>query len=437
MNEAEAVAALDARSNYERDGRLVAPTLDRMRALADLLANPEKQTPAIHITGTNGKTTCAWAATQVLRAAGVSVGTYISPHLVSVRERLAYDGAPIAPDQFAEIYAYLDPFLREIDSRGERVTWFEAVTMMALLWFADRAAESAVIEVGMGGTWDATNIVDGKTAVITDVALDHPELGSTTVEVAREKGGIIKDGVVALTAARDPGVLAVLEARGRDTGSVVYTPGQAFSIEARDPAVGGQRIAFRLGGRFYEDLFLPLFGERIATDVVLGAAAAWAFLGEPEFGPDVLSEAFGSIRAPGRIEVARRRPLVVLDGAHNPAAAAALAAAVRESFRWDRLILVLGMLANKDAAGVIGALAPIVDDVLIARPASPRAADPAVLEEIAAAEGMRARRISTVAGALGAALEQASDSDCVLVSGSLYTVGEAKVALAHTLGETQ
>lgn len=429
MNEAEALRRLDARTNYERDGRLVAPSLGRMAALMERLDHPQRTAPVIHVTGTNGKTTCAWAATEVLRAMGLVVGTYISPHLKIVRERIAYDTVLISAQEFAETYAYLEPFMAEVDRGDQRITWFEAVTAMAFVWFADKAVDAQVIEVGMGGAWDATNVADGRVAVVTEVALDHPELGATTVDIAGEKAGIVKPGAIALTAERDDDVFAVLEPRARERGAELRRMGESFDIESREVGLGGQQVDLRLGGRLYRGLFLPLLGERMASDVALGATAAWSFLGERDLEEDLLAEAFAKIRAPGRVEVLRRRPLLVLDGAHNPAAAAALAAAMRESFRWDRLILVLGMLANKDAAGVIEALAPIVDDVFVAPVASPRSLPPELLEREAQAQDLRTRRVATVAGAVAAALEAAGESDCVLVSGSLYTVGEAKAAL--------
>lgn len=430
MNEREAIEALGRRTNYEATGSLVAPSLDRIRALLDLLDNPQRIVPALHVTGTNGKTTCARAAAEVLHATGLSVGTYTSPHLVSVRERIACDGEPIRAKDFADTYAYLEPYLEEIDARGDRVTWFEAVTALGFVWFADKSVDAQVIEVGMGGTWDATNVVDAPVAVITEVSLDHPELGSTPAEIAREKAGIVAEGAVVLTAERDPAVLAVIEERCRARGAELRRAGQAFAISSRAPAFRGQSLDIRIGAARFEGIHLPLFGERMAMDALLGAAAVSAFLGDRDVDGEIIAQAFSRLRSPGRVEPVRHKPLVVLDGAHNPAAAEALAAAMRESFTWRRLVLVVGMLGDKDVRGVIATLAPLADEILVAPVASLRAAPAERLETEVRFAGRECTRASSVGGALALALERATEEDCVCVTGSLYTVGEAKVALA-------
>ncbi|MBI4730518.1 MAG: bifunctional folylpolyglutamate synthase/dihydrofolate synthase [Acidobacteria bacterium] len=445
----EAVARLDARTNYEATGRLVAPTLERMRALAGLLANPSL--PAIHVTGTNGKTTCARAATEVLRAAGLAVGTYTSPHLHSPTERIAFDGVPISEDEFASTLEYLEPFLAEVDRLGSRVTWFEAVTAMALVFFADKAVDGAVIEVGMGGDWDATNVVDAQVAVITEVTLDHPELGATPTEIAREKAGIVKDGAIVLTAERDPEVLAVIERRCRERGAELRVAREvpalgaraeggsraAVVIEERLLAVGGQRLEIRIGDRRYEDLLLPLYGSGLALDAALGTAAAVAFLGDRDLADEAMSEAFSGMRSPGRVEVARREPLVVLDGAHNPRAAASVAEAMLESFHWDDLTLVAGMLGDKDVAGVLAALAPLAGEIVVAPVASPRSAPPERLRDALGALGRSATIARSVPEAVERAIASSGARDCVLVAGSLYTVGEARQSLARENRESR
>lgn len=429
MNEREALAALDRRSNYEASGRLPPPTLERIRALVELLDHPERAAPAVHITGTNGKTTCAWAATEVLRAAGLAVGTYTSPHLHSVRERIAYDGRPITPDELAGTYEYLEPFLADVDERVGPLTWFEVVTAMAYAWFAEKAVDALVVEVGMGGGWDATNVLDGAVAVVTEVALDHPELGATTVEVMGEKAGIVKPGATVLTAEGDPAVLAVLEDVCRARGAALRRHGEAFGMERRSLAVGGQQLDLRLGDRTVAGLLVPAFGERIALDVAVGAAAATALLGDRPLEDGLYAEALSRLRLPGRVEVVRRRPLVVLDGAHNVAAARALAGAVRESFTWERLTLVLGMLGNKDVEGVVAALAPLASRAVVAPVASPRAADAGRIAAAAAGAGLDVQSARSVADALSVAIETSGGSDAVLVTGSLYTVAEAAAAV--------
>jgi dihydrofolate synthase/folylpolyglutamate synthase len=420
----QALRALEAR----QPTRMV-PDLDRMRALSDLLNHPQRNYPSIHITGTNGKTSTAIAATELLRALGLSVGTYTSPHLHSVRERIAYDGAPISEEDFAETLAYLDPYLAQVDALGERVTYFETLTMLAQTWFAERAVDVAVVEVGMGGEWDATNLIDSRVAVVTEVAVDHPELGATAVEIAREKVGIIKENAVVVTGETAPDVLEVIADRCRTVGAELRVDGSPFALEDRRLAVGGQVLDLRVGGRRYEEVFAPVFGERLATDVMLGVAAVSAFVGDPEFDDAVLRAALGGIRTPGRIEVVKRKPLVIVDGAHNPDAADSLRAAVEESFRWERLILVLGILSDKDIAGVTRILAPMADVVIATRPTSTRAAGADQVAKEATVLGFEAITTNTVEGAVALALEQAGDEDCVLIAGSFYTVAEARNVL--------
>jgi dihydrofolate synthase / folylpolyglutamate synthase len=424
VNFREAVSELDARVPT----RMV-PDLKRIQALMELLAHPERAIPSIHITGTNGKTTTAMVATEVLRAAGLNTGTYTSPHLASPAERIALDGAPISDQLFADTLEYLTPLLERVDALGERVTWFETATAMAFTAFSDHAVDAAVIEVGMGGEWDATNVIDAPVAVITEVAVDHPELGSTPVEVAREKVGIIKDGAVVLTAERDPGVLAVIEERCKERGAELRIAGDAFALLDRRTGFGGQEISIRLRERVYSELLLPLFGSRLAEDALLGVAAASAFLGDRDLDDDVLLEALPKVRSPGRLEVVRRRPLVVLDGAHNPDAAEFLAGALRESFAWERLWLVVSILGDKDVAGVLARLATVANEAIVTRNESPRAAPiDRVVEELEAL-GVPHRSAPTVEDALQLALEHASETDCVCVTGSLYTVGQARTLL--------
>jgi len=420
----EAVRALDARMPT----RMV-PDLDRMRALSDLLAHPERTYPSIHITGTNGKTTTAVVATELLRALGLSVGTHTSPHLHSVRERIAFDGEPISAAEFAETYEYLAPYLEHVDAMGERVTYFETLTMLAEVWFAEKAVDLAVVEVGMGGEWDATNLVDGRVAVITEIALDHPELGATPVEVAREKTGIVKEGAVCLTGERSPDVLAVIEERCGAAGATLRRAGDDFALEARRLAMGGQQLDLRIRTRRYDEILVPVFGERMATDALLGLAAVSAFTGDRDMDEDVLRAGMANVRSPGRVEVLRRRPLLIVDGAHNPDAARALRAAVEESFTWNTLVLVLGMLGDKDVAGVVKTLAPMADTVIATRPPSPRAASTEQLAKEVAVFDPDVQTVATVEGAVGRAMELAGESDSIVVAGSFYTVAAARAVV--------
>ena len=426
MRYEQAIAALDRRTNYEATGALVAPSLDRMRALMDLLAHPQASYPAIHITGTNGKTTAARVATALLRELGLGVGSYTSPHLDSPRERMAYDGRPIIEAEFAETYAYLDPYLRAVDEQGPPVTWFEAVTAMANVWFAERAVEAAVVEVGMGGTWDATNLVDGRVAIVTEVALDHPELGATSVEIAVEKAGIVKHGAVCVTGARDPEVLEVIRRRCSEVGATLRRVGAEFGIERIAVAIGGTALTIRVGERVYRDLFLPLYGAHLAHDAAVALAAVVAFLGERDVHDEVVAGAFAAVTDPGRVEVLRRRPLVVADGAHNPDASRALVATMAESFQFERLTLIVGMLAGKDVDGTLAPLIAIATDVIATQPPSPRAVPAAQIAGAVEGLGKRASIVEDPAAALEAALKNATERDAVLVSGSLYTVAAVR-----------
>jgi dihydrofolate synthase/folylpolyglutamate synthase len=421
---ARAIEALE-----DRMPTRMVPDLDRMRALSDLLNQPQRTYASIHITGTNGKTTTANVATELLRALGLRVGTYTSPHLHTVRERIAYDGEPISEEEFAATYEYLEPFLELVDAMGERVTYFEALTMLAEVWFAERAVDVAVVEVGMGGEWDATNLVDGRVAVITEVAVDHPELGVTPVEVAREKSGIIKEGAVCLTAERDSDVLAVLEKRCHSVGATLRVDGREFGLEARRLAVGGQALDLRIGGDRYDEVLVPLYGERMATDALLAMVAVSAFIGDQAIDDEVVRVGFANVRSPGRIEVLRRRPLLIVDGAHNPDAASALREALFESFQWERLVMVLGMLADKDIAAVAEILVPMADLVIATSPPSPRAASSDRLAKESARLGVETLSAATVRGAVAQAIEQAGERDAILVTGSFYTVAEARAVV--------
>jgi dihydrofolate synthase/folylpolyglutamate synthase len=426
MNFTQALAALDARIPE----RMV-PDLQRMRALSELLGHPQTTYPSLHITGTNGKTTTAAVATQLLRAAGLSTGTYTSPHLTSVTERIACDAQPITERAFAEGYTFLEPFLEAVDARGERVTYFETLTMLAEICFAEQAVDAAVVEVGMGGVWDATNLIDGRAAVITDVTMDHPQLGSTPAEIAVEKAGIIKQGAFVVTATRDREALAVIRVTCNEREAELREFGLDFDLESLVLAVGGQSLVIRVGDHRYEDIFLPLFGSALARDAVLALAAVHGFLGERELGDDLVAEAFANVRSPGRLEVMRRAPLVIVDGAHNPAASEALARGLRESFRYERLILVASVLADKDIPGVLAPLASQAALVIATQNLSPRAAPADRIAKEATAFGVAVETVGVVADAVATALERASERDCICVSGSLYTVGEARKLFTH------
>jgi dihydrofolate synthase/folylpolyglutamate synthase len=420
----EALAELDGR----KESRMV-PDLARILKLATLLDDPQLSYPTIHVTGTNGKTTTARAVTALACAHGITAGLYTSPHLESVTERFSVCGVDMTPEEFAAEYEHLLPFLLLVDSQSEeQVTYFEALTALAYLWFADRPVGLGVYEVGMGGTWDATNLVAGDVAVICPVALDHPELGSTIAEVATEKAGIIKEGKVAIVREQLASASAVIEERAAAVGAELKHEFEDFEVDRRLLAVGGQSLTVRGLYATYDDLFVPLFGEHAARNVAAAIAALEALLGQA-LSIGAVREGLADLTSPGRLEVLRRQPLVVLDGAHNPAGAEALAVAMREFFTWDRLHLVLAVSANKDLDGMIRPLAPLADVAYAARNRSDRSGEAEVIADRFGSEGTPVELFDSVTEALAAATAAADPGDCVLVTGSLYTVADARRAL--------
>jgi dihydrofolate synthase / folylpolyglutamate synthase len=422
----EALAELESR----QPERMV-PDLSRITALAELLDDPELAYPTIHITGTNGKTTTARIATAIACAHGLTTGLYTSPHLLSVTERLQVCGRPIGETEFGEEYEHLLPYLQTVDARGERVTYFEALTALAYLWFADKPVALAVFEVGMGGTWDATNLVAGDVAVLCPIALDHPELGSTVEEVATEKAGIIKPGKTVVCRQQPDEAMRVIAARAEEYEAAVVLEGRDFEVVERYPAVGGQQLVVRTPGATYGDLFVPLFGEHAARNAAAALTAVETLFGR-ELSADAVRAALASASSPGRLEVVSRQPLVVLDGAHNPAGAEALAAALSEAFTWERLHLILAISANKDVEGIVRELAPLADRVYATHNRSERSADVEQTHAAVAALGKDVVDAPSVAEALEAARAAAGPDDLIAVTGSLYTVADARRAL---LGE--
>ena len=424
MRFTQAVAELDSR----QPEHMPEPSLDRIRAIASLLDDPQLTYPTIHVTGTNGKTTTARLTSDLACAHGLSTGTFTSPHLRSVTERLQLCGAPITEAEFGEEYGHLLPYLQVVDAIGTPVTYFEALTALAYLWFADKPVALGVFEVGMGGTWDATNLVGGDVAILCPVGVDHPELGATVEQVAAEKAGIIKPGKVAVVREQPAEAHRVIEARCADFEVRMLLEGREWSLESRAPAVGGQALRVRGIHRAYDDLWLPLFGEHAGRNAAAAIAATEAFLERPLEGR-ALRRALEAASSPGRLEIVARQPLIVLDGAHNPAAAEALVRSLREAFAWDRLHLVIAVFANKDLAGIAERLAPLADRAYAAQTASVRARPAEDIAAALAVEGVAAQTFASVASALDAARAQAHPTDLILVTGSLYTVADARRAL--------
>ena len=424
MDFAAALAELDAR----KESRMV-PDLSRILALATYLDDPQLRYPTIHVSGTNGKGTAARVATDLACAHGIVAGLYTSPHLDSVTERLSVCGVDITDAEFAEEFTHLHPYLELVDARSEeRVTYFETLTALAYLWFADKPVGLGVFEVGMGGTWDATNLVAGDVALVTPIGLDHPELGSTLTEVAGEKAGIIKEGKVAVVREQDDEALAVLEERCEKEAATMLLEFRDWEVLDRLLAVGGQAFAVRGVHSSYDELFLPLFGEHAVQNAAAAIAACESLFGEA-LDEDQVRKALAGVRWPGRLEVVGRRPAIVLDGAHNPAGAEALAIALREFFTWERLHLVMSISANKDVAGIVRPLAPLADATYAARNESDRAGDAMPIADAFGAEGKPVTLHPSIADAVAAASAAAGEDDLICVTGSLYTVADARRAL--------
>jgi dihydrofolate synthase/folylpolyglutamate synthase len=417
----------------------IEPSLVRIASVVELLGDPQRAYPVIHVTGTNGKTSTARMVESLLRACGLRTGLYTSPHLVDPRERIIFDGEPISIERFQRTWDDIAPYVELVDMKsvadgGIPLSFFEVMTAMAFAAFADAPVDVAIIEVGMGGTWDATNVADGVVNVVTPIGLDHHEyLGDSIIEIASEKAGIITEGSVAILAAQDVEAAEILIERCAEVEAVIARQGVEFGVIERDVAVGGQLLSLQgLHGR-YDDVFLPLFGEHQAHNAAVALAATEAFIGNSELDPEIVREGFGTVTSPGRLEILRRNPTIIVDAAHNPHGAKALAGAVDDSFEFSRLIGVIGMLEEKDATGILTALEPVLDQVVITSPRSPRAlgaedlADLAI--EIFGEERVRCEvsLSSAIDTAVTIAEEEAMYGGVgVLITGSVVLVGDAK-----------
>jgi len=355
------------------------PRLEPTRRAVDLLGDPQRAYPIVHITGTNGKTTTSRLIESVLRAYGLRTGLLTSPHLVKLNERIMIDGEPISDDRLVEQWEDIQPYLTivdaELEASGEApLTFFEALTVLAFAAFADAPVDVAVIEVGMGGEWDSTNVGDGQVAVLAPIALDHTHrLGNTIEEIARTKSGIIKPLAEVVSAAQRPEALAEIVRAAELTESTLHVEGPGFALLDAAVAVGGQQIAVQgLAGR-YDDLFLPLYGDHQGHNAALAIAAVESFLGRgtQPLVPEVLADGLAQATSPGRLQVIARDPLVVVDAAHNPHGAHSLVEAVPKYFDLDEIAYVTGILADKDAHGVITELASL-DEVAVEQGRSTR-----------------------------------------------------------------
>ncbi|HVK28033.1 MAG TPA: folylpolyglutamate synthase/dihydrofolate synthase family protein [Nocardioides sp.] len=417
------------------------PSLDRIRAFTELLGDPQRAYRSIHLTGTNGKTSTSRMIDGLLRALDLRTGRFTSPHVERMAERISVDGEPLDDEAFVRAFNDVAPYMHLVDeAEAHPLSFFEAVVGMAYAAFADAPVDVAVVEVGMGGSWDATNVIDADVAVVTPIGLDHANyLGDTAVEIAREKAGIIKPGAVAVLAQQTADVATVLLERVAEVGATVAREGLEFGVVARAAAVGGQVVTLQgLRGR-YDDLFLPLYGAHQAQNAATALAAVEAFVGGDEpLGDDIVRGAFAEMTSPGRLEVVRRSPTIVLDAAHNPHGAEATAAALEDSFQFDPIIGVIGVMGDKDAEGLLAAFEPHLAHVVVTQNSTDRAMPADRLAEVAR-EVFGEDRVSVVpllrdAIDAAAALAESDGSDAlssgaVLVTGSVVTVGEARVLL--------
>ncbi|HEX6351572.1 bifunctional tetrahydrofolate synthase/dihydrofolate synthase [Actinophytocola sp.] len=418
----------------------IEPTLQRIGALVDLLGDPHRTYPILHIAGTNGKTSVTRMIDALLTRIGLRVGRYTSPHLQLVTERIAIDGTPIAPERYVEVYRDVEPYVEMIDRGAEvRMSKFEVLTGMAFAAFADAPVDAAVLEVGLGGGWDATNVADAKVAVIAPISIDHVEyLGADIAGIAKEKAGIIKEGSVALLAEQRPEVMEVLLRRTVEVDATVARAGMEFGVLRRDVAVGGQMLKLQGLGGAYEEIFLPLHGPHQANNAAIALAAVEAFFGagaQRMLDQEAIREGFASVVVPGRLERVRSAPTVFVDAAHNPHGAQALADALEADFAFRNLVGVVGVMRDKDVRGILSALEPVLHEVVLTTNSSDRAMPAEELGEIATEifgpdrVDVRPRLDDAVETAI--ALSEADTDEPlsgvgVIVTGSVVTAGETR-----------
>ncbi|MBW8171744.1 bifunctional folylpolyglutamate synthase/dihydrofolate synthase [Ornithinimicrobium sp. Arc0846-15] len=421
------------------------PTLDRVAEVMDLMGSPQQTFGVIHLTGTNGKTSTARMVETMLAEMGLNTGRFTSPHLHDLRERIAIGGESITHERFLAAYDDVLPFVRIVDEKsvadgGPKLTYFEILVCVAYAAFADTPVDVAVIEVGLGGVWDATNVADGLVSVLTPISIDHTRLLGNTVEsIATEKVGIIKPDSVVVTGVQTHEVMEIIAAETEEKDASLQAEGVAFGVLEREVAVGGQVLSVRGLAGDYTDLFMPLYGAHQAHNAAIAVAAVEAFVGggEQRLTDEVIRSAFANFSSPGRLEIVRRSPTVLVDAAHNPAGVEALVEAVRESFMFGRLVGVIGVLAEKDAESMIALLEPVLDHIVLTRTTSPRAVSPQRLGEIALGY-FGEDRISVIRDlpdALDLAAGMADDggmSGAVLATGSVVTAAEVRMLLGRS-----
>ena len=413
------------------------PRIEPVRRLAELVGSPQLSYPVIQVAGTNGKTSTSRAIESLVRAYGLRTGLFTSPHLVDFTERFQIDGEPVSGKVLADAWDELRLPLQVLDAELEAegmgaITFFEALAVLAFTLFADAPVDVAVIEVGMGGEWDATNIADAQVAVFTPIDLDHTAvLGPDIETIARTKSGIVKQGSTVVTASQAATALVELVEAAEREDAHIFVAGRDFDVTEDLLAVGGRQVSLRgLHGHEYDPAFVPLYGAHQALNVSLAVAAVEAFFGaERPLPEEVLDEGLGGLTSPGRLQLIGNEPIVYVDAAHNPHGAEALARAVTESFAFTELALVTGMMADKDAEGVLGALLPITDALFLSPIDSPRSLEVEDLYQVA--DGFERDGVTEISESLVEALDaarewaQQGDGRAVLVAGSVLLAGEA------------
>jgi len=434
----DVVAALDRRGFTRMDF-----DMQKIRDLMDVLGSPQRAYPSIHLTGTNGKTSTARMIDSLLRAHGLHTGRYTSPHLETVRERISLDGEPISEERFVATYREVEPLAELIDAKlPEPLTYFDMTTALAYAAFADAPVDIAVVEVGLGGEEDATNVIEAGICVITPIGLDHTEwLGDTIEDIAWAKAGIIHKGATVISALQTEEAMRPLLERSADMGATLAREGSEFGVIRRDIAVGGQVLTLQGLGGVYDDVFLPLFGAHQAQNAATALAAVEAFLGagkNKQLDPDLVREGFANVDSPGRLERVRSAPTILLDAAHNPHGMAATVNALEEEFTFRHLVAVVAVLGDKDVSGLLDILEPIAARIVVTQNSSPRSMPLNELAQIAT-DIFGEDRV-TVAQTMPDAIEEAvvlaeSDTDGelsgigVLITGSIVTVADARKLL--------
>ena len=414
----------------------LAPSMHRIEAICAALDHPERQIPAVHITGTNGKTSTARMVTGLLNSAGLSVGTFTSPHLQSVRERIALNGEPISEQTFGDAFDYLMPYVRAVEERsGEQLSYFELLVAMFFVWATEIPVDAVVAEVGLGGRWDATNVVPSSVAVVTAVDLDHTAmLGATKEEIAAEKAGIIKPGAEVVVGEEDPGLVEIFESAAQSVGATVSLDGRDFRLEENDLALGGRSIAVQVDGRIYDEIFVPLHGEHQGRNAALAIAAVTKFLPPGTLDAAIMRDGLVGCTVPGRMEALRPAGAsgpVILDVAHNPAGASALVAALSETFAFENVTFVTGILGDKDHRGILEELADVPARLIATQARATRSLPADQLCKVADEVGIECESIPDVAEAVRHGIATTRADDLLVVTGSHYVVGEAR---SHLLG---